>query len=263
MKKNKLYMMTWKEAKEAFDNDPVILIPMGSMEVHGPHSVVGDYIATEKIGEAAAEKTGAYILPITPFGCSEYFRDFPGTISISPNTLYSWLSDITDCLFEHGITKLLFLNGHAGNAYPVECLCRSIRRNRGIITGRLDIWQMIPADVKQKAYGDKVGMVGHGGGPVDTVMKYLLPDQIRMELIENEELCKQWKEFPIKGLGKTEILGMGSFLPFNMIDISKQGSLGDPNISNAEGGKIIFDSLVDCCVEFIRLMQKSDMHLSN
>ena len=89
MKKNKLYMMTWKEAKEAFDNDPVILIPMGSMEVHGPHSVVGDYIATEKIGEAAAEKTGAYILPITPFGCSEYFRDFPGTISISPNTLYS------------------------------------------------------------------------------------------------------------------------------------------------------------------------------
>lgn len=259
--KNKLHRMTWKEVRDAFAADPVIVIPMGSMEVHGPHSIVGDYYAAEVIADRAAELTGAYTVPIAPFGCSEYFRDFPGTISVRPTTLINWLRDVTDCLFEHGITKILFLNGHAGNAYPVECLCREIRREKRILTGRLDIWQMIPADVKKEVYGDKINKVGHGGGPVDTVMKYLVPDEMRMDLIEEEELLQQWEQFPAKGLGKTEICGMPSFLPFNMADLSKQGSLGDPYIADAEGGKKIVDALVDVTASYIRLMQQSDMHL--
>ena len=85
--KNKLHRMTWKEVRDAFAADPVIVIPMGSMEVHGPHSIVGDYYAAEVIADRAAELTGAYTVPIAPFGCSEYFRDFPGTISVRPATL--------------------------------------------------------------------------------------------------------------------------------------------------------------------------------
>ena len=45
MEKHALYHMTWKEIEEIFKNDPVVIIPMGSTEQQGIHSLTGDYLA--------------------------------------------------------------------------------------------------------------------------------------------------------------------------------------------------------------------------
>lgn len=56
MEKHALYHMTWKEIEEVFKNDPVVIIPMGSTEQQGIHSLTGDYLAAEAIAKRVAEK---------------------------------------------------------------------------------------------------------------------------------------------------------------------------------------------------------------
>ena len=70
MKKVNLERMSWKEAKEAFQLNPVVMIPMGSMEEHGPHSPMGDYRIATIAAARIAEKTEALVTPVIPFGYS-------------------------------------------------------------------------------------------------------------------------------------------------------------------------------------------------
>lgn len=259
-KKCELKRMTWKEIDEALREKPVVILPLGSMEVHGPHSPVGDFMAAEEVAIKTAERTGAYVMPVVPFGNSEYFRGFPGTISVHPETLQRWVADICESLLEHGVEKLLFLNGHAGNGLTLEELSRRYRRERGLIVPRMDLWQMAPASVKEAAFGPNYKTTGHGGGSVDCVMQYIHPEDMRMDLYDETEVRKHtWQAFPLSGLGKTTVHGMSAFLPVNMEDISAQGCLGAPRLGTPEGGKTLFDWYVDCCSEFVEKMQQSDM----
>ena len=261
--KCELKLMTWKEIEAAFHENPVVILPLGSMEVHGPHSPVGDFIAAEIVATRAAEQTGAYVVPVVPFGDSEYFRGFPGTISVRHDTLMSWVSDVCESLFEHGVKKLLFLNGHAGNTPALEQLSRRFRREKGLIVPRMDLWQMAPARVKEAAFGPDYQTTGHGGGSVDCVMQYLFPEAMRMDLYdESESRCEMWQAFSLNGLGKTKINGMPAFLPTNMEDISQQGTLGAPKLGNPGGGETLVNWYVDCLREFIEKMKHSDMALA-
>lgn len=260
--KCELKYMTWREVDEAFRSDCTVVLPMGSMEVHGPHSPVGDFIAAEEVAVEAAKRTGAYVLPVVPFGVSEYFRGFPGTVSVQNSTLGNWVSDVLDCLLEHGVSKILLLNGHGGNAAVLEQISRRIRREKGLIVPRLDMWQATPVSLKKEIYGEDYAKTGHGGGTVDTVMQYRHPEAMRMDLYDaGEQRRERWEAFPLCGLGKTKVNGAPGFLPINMEDISDQGSLGAPLLGTPEGGKKVFDFLVDCCAEFIEMIQKSDMKL--
>lgn len=258
--KNQLQFMAWKEVEAAFQTDPVVIIPLGSMEVQGPHSIVGDYVAAEEVAQEVCRQSGAYCAPVVPFGNSEYFRAFPGTISVQPMTLYSWVMDMCTSLIEHGITKILFINGHAGNDSILEWVGRDVRREHNLVLGRLNIWRTMPAAEKKELYGDKASKVGHGGGQVDAVMRYLHGDCVKEELAGEPDIVRQWEDFEMTGIGKTKINGIEACIYTNLEDMSKQGSLGDPFASTAEIGEVFFKKMVECGVEFVARMKNSDMH---
>src|SRR5512145_2229165 len=97
MAKVELCSMTWREAEAAFRENPVILLPMGSIEQHGPHVPVGDYRYATTVARRIAERSGGAIAaPTIPWGYSDYFRPFPGTLSIRPETLTLLLEDLCE-----------------------------------------------------------------------------------------------------------------------------------------------------------------------
>lgn len=259
-KKCELRTMTWKEIEKAFEGNPVILIPLGSMEEHGPHSVVGDYVAADQVARSVAEKTGAYAAPVIPFGYSEYFRSYPGTISFSPETFFMVIRDMCTSLMEHGITKILFVNGHGGNSALIEMLGRKLRREKKVMIGKYDIWQTMTPEMKKELYGEKVGQaMGHGGEPVTSVMHYLNPENMRMDLAGTDDRERSWQEFEMSTVGKTRILGTEAMIYFDMSDMTERGCLADPNIGDGEKGKIIFERMVEVGVDFVRRMEKTNM----
>ncbi len=258
--KNELRGMTWKEIEKAFENNPVILIPLGSMEEHGPHSVVGDYIAAERVARSIAEKTEAYMTPVIPFGYSEYFRSYPGTISFRPETFFMVIQDMCQSLIEHGITKILFVNGHGGNSALIEMLGRKLRREKQVMVGKYDIWQTMTLEMKKNLYGENADKaMGHGGEPVTSVMHYLNPENMRMDLAGTEDRKKTWQEFDMYSVGKTKILGTEAMIYFDMSDMTSRGCLADPYIGDKEKGQVIYERMVEVGIEFVHRMERSDM----
>ncbi|HWR31636.1 MAG TPA: creatininase family protein [Negativicutes bacterium] len=255
MEKRALHLMTWKEIDEAFKTDPVIIIPMGSMEQHGPQSITGDYLAAEAIAKQVAEKTGAYYLPVIPFGCSEYFRGFPGTISLQPQTVAALISDVCESLIEHGITKIFFLNGHAGNVSTIDQVARQIRREKKIVCVSIDLWQSLMPDFKKEVYKQEKDPSGHGAEPLTSVMSYLYPDMMRMDLLEPINNNNMWGEFPIKTIKQGAINGIPVNLYLDMEDLSKQGVLGDPSQASAQRGEMIVNCMINFCAAVVEKLR--------
>ena len=257
---NQLQHMTWKEVAECFKKDPVVIIPLGSMEVQGPQTPTGDYLVAEEVASEVCRQSGAYCVPVVPFGHSEYFRAYPGTISVRPETLYNWVKDICTSLIEHGISKILFINGHAGNDNILDSLGRDIRRENNIVLGRMNIWRTATPQMKKELYGEKAALTGHGGGIVDAVDRYLFPEDVKEELAGPSDIVKKWEAFDSTGIGKVDICGIEAFVYTNLEDLSEQGCLGDPFASSAETGRVLFERMVECGCEFVSRMKASDMH---
>ena len=260
VKKNELHLMTWKEVEKVYKENPVIFVSFGSMEEHGPHSITGDYIAAYEIAKRAAEKSGSYCTPVIPYGYSEYFRGFPGTISISPKTVYNIAKDICISLMEHGIEKIILVNGHAGNSPILDILCRDIKRDNGIMIGKIDLWQSITPEFKKALYGD-INPSGHGAEPMTSVMHYLEPDLMRMDLLNESDRISNWEGFEMTNISKSKLKGVEVNMYFDMQEVTKQGVMGNPLIGNKEIGEKIVCSLVDVCVEFADRMKNSNTKL--
>jgi len=66
-------------------------------------------------GDQIAERTGAIVAPMLPFGYSEVFRHFPGTVTFQAETVNAVMYDVVVSFIENGPDHLIFLCGHNGN----------------------------------------------------------------------------------------------------------------------------------------------------
>ncbi len=82
--------MTWPEVQAALDAGwDRVLLPIGSTEQHGPHlPTATDSLHTNEIAERVARMlTRTLIAPTVPVGCSEHHMAFPGTVTLTKETL--------------------------------------------------------------------------------------------------------------------------------------------------------------------------------
>jgi creatinine amidohydrolase len=99
-------------------NAAVAVLPVGSFEQHGPYLplVTDTLIATAIAAAIAGHHPNAFQLPAITYSCSHEHAAFPGTVSVSATTLSAIIADITESLAHHGITALIIVNAHGGNA---------------------------------------------------------------------------------------------------------------------------------------------------
>jgi len=117
--------MTWQEAKERIPAARGVIIAIGSVEQHGPHLPLGtDMYMGAEVASKVAEKTDCLVLPVIPFGQVWSAKDFPGTISLSPETLCNLLVDIAVSLHHHGAKNIVMITGHSGNASVMKDAAR-------------------------------------------------------------------------------------------------------------------------------------------
>lgn len=121
--------LTWEEIGALRPKVDLCLLPVGATEQHGPHLGVGmDSCNATLLCEAVSHETGAPVLPTLHFGCSlGHSHRWPGTISLQPQTLIQTATEIFDWLYAAGFKRLMFINGHVGNAAPLRCAVDLIR----------------------------------------------------------------------------------------------------------------------------------------
>ena len=123
---------SYDEIKERIEEDPLIILPVGSVEAHGYHLPLNtDMLQPMWLAERLAERFNALILPPVHYGWTESLAPFPGTISIGFDTLYLLVRDILSEVLRHGARKILVLSGHASGNHmaALRLACEEVNRD--------------------------------------------------------------------------------------------------------------------------------------
>jgi len=114
--KNYLPHMTWPEVDDLLSRTDMVIILIPAIEQHGPQLPIGtDYFTGEELAKLIAQKTDVLVAPILLPGISPYHMEFPGTITLSADTVQRVYFEAAQSLIHHGFRKFLLLNSHAGN----------------------------------------------------------------------------------------------------------------------------------------------------
>lgn len=228
----------------------VILQPAGAIEQHGPHLplVVDAAIATGVIGKALAElpdTVPAYALPPLYYGKSNEHWHFPGTITLSAQTLRQVLMETAESLYRAGFRKLVWINAHGGQPQVFEMAARDLHQQYDdLMVFPLFVWQapnqaQALIDPKELEFGI------HAGDAETSLMLSLLPEQVQME----KAVC----EYP-QGLPEESLLSMEGALPFAWVtrDLTRSGVLGDATVATQDKGDRLLQSLIAGWIQVIR-----------
>jgi creatinine amidohydrolase len=94
--------------------DPLLILPVGALEAHGPHLPLGaDQIQAEATADEVAERTHALVAPTVTYGSCAGARNFPGTVSLSIAELEPYVRGILSEYGRMGVRRILVLSGHA------------------------------------------------------------------------------------------------------------------------------------------------------
>lgn len=106
--------LTRDEFAQAMKEGRWLLLPFGSVEQHGPHLPLGtDLFYAEHVCLAVAERVNGLVAPGFPYGICRTMRNFPGTVSLSPETFTPLLREMLSGYARHGAKKMVLLAGHA------------------------------------------------------------------------------------------------------------------------------------------------------
>ena len=140
--------MNWMQVEAYLERDDRAVVPLGSTEQHAQLSLMVDCILSERVAVDAAEPLGVPVFPPVNYGITPYFKGYPGTISMRPETLIAVFRDVFDSLKRAGFRRIMVVNGHGGNA-PVASLAQDWMSENAGVTVRFHNWYNAPETWKK------------------------------------------------------------------------------------------------------------------
>ena len=249
--------MSWRQVDAAIGRGAAAIFPLGSTEEHGPHAATGDYLIAEEVAVRTARQSGDVVVPCLPFGYSEYFRKFPGTVTLQSDTLFHVVQDVLNCLMDQGFEHIVLLNGHKGNEPTLGHLIRKLRRDRGLLVPIVSPLGMgLTQELTKELYGE--AKMGHGGEPMGSLWTYLFPGTVDLDLAEDWGTADFFGREP-SGLSGIRFEGCEVRFAVDMDDITPpSGSLSDPLLASAERGERIVNQAIDRLVRFMEWFKGMD-----
>jgi creatinine amidohydrolase len=127
--KNYLPHMSWPEVQDLRTRTDIVIMPVASLEQHALHLPIGlDFLNGLERAKLIALKTDVLVAPILMPGNSPYHMEFPGTITLKPETIQQVYFEAAQSLIKHGFTRFLLLNSHGGNQYITKYIADRINQ---------------------------------------------------------------------------------------------------------------------------------------
>ncbi|HBY97516.1 MAG: creatininase family protein [Ardenticatenaceae bacterium] len=246
----RLQEMKWTEVKQYLEHNDLILVPVGATEQHGTHLPLGTD-SYESIGwaETAAERTGTLVTPPLWFGWSPHHMSYPGTITLSAQTLTSVVYEVCVSLVYHGFKKVIVVNGHREtNLPPLKIAATRVAHETGALVAVVDPGYM-GGPVGREMRRTATGGVGHAD-ELETSMILHLQGQ---HLVDMEEATRRDLQRP-RG-ADVSVEADHVYRPLTGPELSAltepAGALGDPSGASADEGQRYHQALVQSLAEFI------------
>jgi len=234
--------MVWPEVEAALEaGTRTAVVAVGSIEQHGPHLPLNmDTLDGDELARRIAATLGdALAAPTIRPGCSGHHMEFPGTITVPPETLMDVIRSYCRSLDEHGFEHIVLVPTHGGNFGPVKTVAPDVAREIDatvIPLADLDEHMQLLNDGLDEAGVDYNQDVIHAGAAETAVVLAIDEDLVRVENLERG---------PEGDTSTARLLSEG------FRAITENGVLGDPHRANAEAGETIIQTVVDTYVDHI------------
>jgi len=218
----------------------VAVLPVGAVEQHGPHlPLMVDAAINIAILDRALARTPA-ALPVTALptmwvGRSEEHLEYPGTLTLSAETLRRQWYELGSSVARAGVRKLLIFNSHGGQIQVGQIVARQLRIDHDMFVAAVSWPQLGLPDGLIDADERRHGI--HAGAVETSLMLALHPEHVRMgEAADFTPLTERADDdFPIlMGLGAA---GFG----WQAQDLHPAGAAGDAARADAVTGEAVLD----------------------
>jgi creatinine amidohydrolase len=244
----RLAEMTTEEAAAAVTASPVVLLPAGAFEQHGPGMPLAtDLVRAEHVADRVARELDgrAVVGPAVPVGVSPHHMAFAGTVTLTTTTLAALLREYADSLHRHGWRKLLVITGHGGNNATLTTVAQDL------LTTHPDLqfaWTPLTSLAADVVAGMGVSEVhGHSGEAETAQMLALAP-----HLVHRERLTAgTTRRAQLDPLGAVAQRPGAPTLSVRYDRLSANGVLGDPRRATREHGEALVDAMVRRIADFV------------
>lgn len=231
--------------KEALATVRIAIIPLGAHEQHGPHLAEScDAVLAEEMGVRLAARLypQAMLAPTINMGVSPHHLGFPGTISLSPETLIAILRDMVRSLARHGLGKVLVLNAHGGNQPTLGVAADTLSQELGVEFYFAKTTASAKDVIESGIFSSPIG---HSCEREVSEALYLAPWLVREDKLVKGDLIEggRWRELrpgkPVQGFYRYE-------------EMTANGCIGDATKASRELGEEIVETALERLAASVR-----------
>ncbi|NOQ86271.1 MAG: creatininase family protein [Deltaproteobacteria bacterium] len=232
--------LSMKEFEKKATKIKTVIIPVGSLEAHGPHLPLGtDTIEVYEIAKRVAQLVDVFVAPPLSYGLCRSTSKHPGTVVITGDTLRNLIKDIVKSLHSNNLKRFLIISGHASSLHLAA-----------LQEAGESLLEELPSDVN-----------------IAVVSAYALAQEAASEICETEDdshageietsLILHLKPHLVKGRGKEEYPHFPHpLLTRNKRKYWKNAVWGNPHKASTKKGELISQLLINKISELVREIEK-------
>ena len=196
----------------------VAVIPVGSIEQHGPHLPIStDSDIVTEVAKRISKKNNFLLLPTINYGVSFEHSPF-FNLSLTKTTLQRVLLDLCKSLYGNKVNTVFIINGHHGNLDAIKDIDKKLKISKNFRVFSLSYWHFMEREFDHAGF-------------VETSLMLAISNNVKMNLAK--------KGLVTDGMSKKEIQNLGRLASKSFPKATKNGVWGDPRKATKKDGKRI------------------------
>ena len=232
--------LTQPEIKAQLGNNPLVILPCGSVEQHAAHLPAGtDAFAATCIARLVAERMDGLVLPAPPVGVTPMHMPYEATVTLTPETYQRVVIEICGSAARHGAKSLLIVNWHEGNIPSLAIAAEDLHRRVG-----LKVVTTQACYVADELFGPECNGLTHAGEIEALAVLAIHPELVHLDRVQGGSDSR-------KGEHMDRLRRTRAFQPVltDIRTIAPSGWYGDPSAATEERGCAMMAKISDHIAE--------------
>jgi creatinine amidohydrolase len=229
------------QLRELAQQDAIVILPIASLEQHGPHlpvevdSRLGEEVAARTARKTAARGQAVVVLPVLWTGLSEHHMSFSGTVTLDFPAFSAVVEGVVRSVLRDGFKRVVLLNAHGGNENALRTITDELTPKLGVPIVQFTYWYAAAVAIAKIL--ETQGGLQHACEAETSMMMAVRPELVAQDRI------------PLAKVNMTpdvsDVVGGGVYRWRAIGARSASGVIGNPDAASREKGERLFDAISD------------------
>jgi creatinine amidohydrolase len=233
------------QLREQARHDAIVILPVASLEQHGPHlpvevdSMLGETVAVRAARKVVVKGQQTVVLPVLWTGLSEHHMSFGGTITLDFPAFASMVEGVCRSVLRHGFQRIVLLNAHGGNENALRTITDELTPKFGVPIVQFTYWYAAAVAIAKILETQSVLM--HACEAETSMMLAVRPELVAMD---RAGMAKANSTPDV-----ADVVGGGVYRWRTIGARSSSGVIGNPEAATAEKGERLFEAISTALAE--------------